>query len=245
MRFQFFVETFYIALTECTLLVPKGGSRFSRDHHRLSMQFVGDAGYKWADAADRALSLSLRKEPLGANATPDTPLENLAPQHFSTPNTEYPPNNDLLNGNIYDSLDEKSRRTTDMIFKHEAGPLGIHVVPEHNADARNQGLIVQSVEPGGRIDRDGRVQAHDKIIEINGKCLIGVQFQKAQELFREGLKTPELRLKVIKHPMNFHPSSPSTTDVYSEESEKENMIEGHERSKKTKFVSLERNIRVG
>lgn len=207
----------------------QGGTRFSRDHHRLSMQFVGDGSYKWADAADRALSLSLRKEPLGANAAPDTPLENLAPQHFSTPNTEHPPNSDLLNGNIYNSSSD--RRTLEMVFKHESGPLGIHVVPEHNADARNQGLIVQSVEPGGRIDRDGRVQAQDKIVEINGKCLIGVQFTKAQELFRDGLRTSELKLKVIKHPLNFHPSSPSGTDVYSEESEKENMIEGHERSK--------------
>ncbi|ODN05513.1 Partitioning defective 3 [Orchesella cincta] len=200
----------------------EGGNRFSRDHHRLSMQFVGDAGYKWADAADRALSLSLRKEPLGANATPDTPLENLAPQHFSTPNTEHPPT-DLLNGNILDLDAEK--RLVEIIMRHEAGPLGIHVVPEHNADGRNQGLIVQSVEPGGRVDRDGRVQAQDKIIEINGQYLVGVQFQKAQELFRESLKSAELRLKVIKHQLNYNPLS----DLYSEESEKENMIEGHEK----------------
>ncbi|CAL8072840.1 unnamed protein product [Orchesella dallaii] len=201
----------------------EGSNRFSRDHHRLSMQFVGDAGYKWADAADRALSLSLRKEPLGANATPDTPLEDLAPQHFSTPNTEHPPNSDLLNGNVQDFDAEK--RFVDIVMKHEAGPLGIHVVPDHNADGRNQGLIVQSVEPGGRIDRDGRVQAQDKIIEINGQYLIGVPFQKAQELFRESLKSAELRLKVIKHSINYNLLS----DMYSEESEKENMIEGHEK----------------
>lgn len=197
------------------------------------MQFVGDGGYKWADAADRAMSLSLRKEPLGANATPDTPLENSPPQHFSTPNSEYPPKSDLLNGNLLilsSSADAQKRKTIEIVLNHEAGPLGIHVVPEHNADARNQGLIVQSVEPGGRIDRDGRVQAQDKIIEINGQCLIGVQFQKAQELFREGLKSSELKLIVVKHPMNVIASTVNS-DVYSEESEKENMIEGHEKSK--------------
>lgn len=201
------------------------------------MQFVGDSGYKWADAADRALSLSLRKEPLGANAAPETPMENLAPQHFSTPTSEYPPHSQLLNGSVHDSFSSEiqPRRMLDIVLKHEPGPLGIHVVPEHNADARNQGLIVQSVEPGGRIDRDGRVQANDKIIEINEQCLIGVQFQKAQELFRDGLKAAELRLKVLKHSTNFDTSS-LHTDLYSEESEKENMIEGQEKSKLPQLV---------
>lgn len=56
-------------------------TRFVRDSNRLSMQILGDnpSAYKWADAADRAISTHLasrvylsqdgRKEPLGANSS--------------------------------------------------------------------------------------------------------------------------------------------------------------------------------
>ena len=43
---------------------------------------------------------------------------------------------------------------------------------------REIGLVVQGVEAGGRIFRDGRLRVKDQIIEINGTSLIGVDFLK-------------------------------------------------------------------
>ena len=52
----------------------------------------------------------------------------------------------------------------DIVIPNEIGPLGVHVVP-CDTDGR---LIVQGIEPGGRIDRDGRLAVSDCIVAING-----------------------------------------------------------------------------
>ena len=72
------------------------------------------------------------------------------------------------------------------------GPLGIHVVP-CNEDGR---LVVQGIEPGGRVDRDGRLAVGDEIVEINGFPLTNVLFNKAQEIFKEALLHKDLVLQV-------------------------------------------------
>lgn len=43
---------------------------------------------------------------------------------------------------------------------------------------RESGLMVQGIEPGGRINQDGRLKVHDRIIEINGQDLHNVTFPK-------------------------------------------------------------------
>ena len=116
----------------------------------------------------------------------------------------------------------------ELTLKYESGPLGIHLIPEH------RGLIIQGVEPGGRIDRDGRLHSQDKIIEINSHSLLGLPFQQAQELFREGLTNPEIRLKVVKNSKNqVKDQSNHVQQLVSrfngEVEEKENMIQSQER----------------
>ena len=55
-------------------------------------------------------------------------------------------------------------------------------------------LLVQGVEAGGHIHRDGRIAIEDRIIEINSHLLKDVPFHRAQELFRNAL---QVRLKFI------------------------------------------------
>lgn len=75
-----------------------------------------------------------------------------------------------------------------MVLPNEGGqPLGIHVVPDYSPLGNELGLLVQGVEPGGRIHRDGRIQVQDRIIEINHHPLKDVPFHRAQELFRNAL----------------------------------------------------------
>lgn len=65
-----------------------------------------------------------------------------------------------------------------IIIRNEPGPLGIHVVPDYDRFGKDKGLLVQGIEPGGRIDRDGRLTIFDRIVEINGQNLINMPFQR-------------------------------------------------------------------
>lgn len=65
-----------------------------------------------------------------------------------------------------------------IVIRNEPGPLGIHVVPDYDRLGKDRGLLVQGIEPGGRIDRDGRLAIFDRIIEINGQNLLNMPFQR-------------------------------------------------------------------
>ncbi|XP_021913897.1 partitioning defective 3 homolog isoform X3 [Zootermopsis nevadensis] len=188
---------------ECS---SSGFTRFVRDgSNRLSMQFLGDGagGFRWADAAEtaaitsgpavRGQSKSLprdhrRKEPLGqANST--SPVLRTAHHHSHS--------HVVHDSDIEDDLNSES--VEYVVMHNESGPLGIHVVPDYDRLGKDRGLLVQGIEPGGRIDRDGRLVVYDRIIEINGQNLLNMPFQRVQEIFKDSLRCPELQLRVIKH----------------------------------------------
>ncbi|RMZ98648.1 partitioning defective 3 -like protein [Brachionus plicatilis] len=67
-------------------------------------------------------------------------------------------------------------------------PLGIHVIPSHDSNTqKDSGLIIQQIEPNGRVHKDGRLQVGDRIIEINGKNLVDTDFAQCQEMLREAI----------------------------------------------------------
>jgi len=41
---------------------------------------------------------------------------------------------------------------------------------------RDVGLLIQGIEPNGRIHRDGRLRVNDHIVAINGISLLGTDF---------------------------------------------------------------------
>lgn len=65
-----------------------------------------------------------------------------------------------------------------VVLHNESGPLGIHVVPDYDRLGKDRGLLVQGIEPGGRIARDGRLAPFDRIIEINGCNLLDMPFHR-------------------------------------------------------------------
>ena len=77
--------------------------------------------------------------------------------------------------------------STYLVLPNEGGPLGIHVVPDYSPLGSEMGLLVQGVESGGRIHRDGRIHVGDRIVDINSNPLRDVAFHRAQELFRNAL----------------------------------------------------------
>ncbi|XP_063236396.1 partitioning defective 3 homolog B isoform X3 [Bacillus rossius redtenbacheri] len=204
-------------------LSPGGGersafTRFARDgSSRLSMQFSGDA--HWADAADRLAahqSKSLprerrRKEPLGEANSPPARLPDSDPEDRpGVDSAEY------------------------VVISNDGEPLGIHVVPDYDALGEETGILVQGVEPRGKVARCARLAVSDRIVEINGRNLLNMPFHRVQEIFKDALRSPELRLRVLRRsatglkrrpPAPIYPRSHAPADK-----ENQAMVEGGERA---------------
>lgn len=150
-----------------------------------------NAGYRWAEAADNALLSS------AVSATPvTTPPDYEETMHRRTRSLRREPV-----GATSESIplnDGHSTSTSSLtqlvVLPNEGGPLGIHVVPDYSPLGNELGLLVQGVEPGGRIHRDGRVAVQDRIVEINSHPLKDVPFNRAQELFRNALQVRNTNL---------------------------------------------------
>ncbi|GFY59485.1 partitioning defective 3 homolog [Trichonephila inaurata madagascariensis] len=119
-----------------------------------------------------------RKEPLGGPIT--------SPKH-SADETE-----------DSDCSNSSHTKVEVMKLKNEDGPLGIRIVPADESPDRNNGVIIQGIEPGGRIDRDGRFSVGDRITEINGLKLCKDSYRNAHEILKDAMKAPELSIHCIK-----------------------------------------------
>ncbi|GBM32569.1 Partitioning defective 3 [Araneus ventricosus] len=119
-----------------------------------------------------------RKEPLGGPIT--------SPKH-STDEAE-----------DSDCSHSSNSKVEVMKLKNEDGPLGIRIVPADESHERNNGVIIQGIEPGGRIDRDGRFAVGDRITEINGLKLSKDSYRNAHEILKDAMKAPELSIHCIK-----------------------------------------------
>ncbi|MCJ8732721.1 hypothetical protein PDJAM_G00214550 [Pangasius djambal] len=80
----------------------------------------------------------------------------------------------------------------------EHGPLGIHVVPYCSSlSGRAVGLHIRSVEENSRSRREGIFQDDDCIIKINDTELMDKSFSQSQEVFRQAMRLPAVRLEVL------------------------------------------------
>ena len=178
---------------------------FNRDANRLSIQICHEDG-RWLEAAERAALGQFQQQ--GSN----TASNNGGSLTSSGGNRQRAIDAKIK---LFESAASSQRREplggtspphlvyrkpsdklTHVVIQNEIGPLGIHVVP--SGDPGNPGLTIQGIEPGGRIDRDGRLAVHDRIVEINGYSLLELPFSKAQEIFKEALFAKELQLVVVK-----------------------------------------------
>ncbi|XP_052798357.1 partitioning defective 3 homolog isoform X4 [Mya arenaria] len=154
-------------------------TRFARDSWRQSLGNQPNM-FRWLEAQERQedrIKQTERQGPIGSATSPEHDSAKL-----STPAGPVKKEVGIL-----------------ICLDNNGTPLGIHVVPDFNEAGRESGLMVQGIETGGRIEQDGRLKVHDRIIEINGHDLHDVTFSKAQEIFRNAMKTEEVKLKVVKH----------------------------------------------
>uniref|UniRef100_A0AAY4ALT4 PDZ domain-containing protein n=1 Tax=Denticeps clupeoides TaxID=299321 RepID=A0AAY4ALT4_9TELE len=83
---------------------------------------------------------------------------------------------------------------------NDGGPLGIHVVPFSGRDRRTLGLLVKRLEHGGKAEQQGLFQENDCIVRINNGDLRNIRFEQyeaAQNMFRQAMRTPMIRFHVV------------------------------------------------
>ncbi|XP_042903648.1 partitioning defective 3 homolog isoform X2 [Parasteatoda tepidariorum] len=98
-----------------------------------------------------------------------------------------------------DSSSSINQKIEVIKLKKEDGPLGIRIVPAaDDSNKKNKGVMIQGIEPGGRIDRDGRFSVGDCITEINGFKISKDSYRNAQEILKDAMKAPELKIHCIK-----------------------------------------------
>uniref|UniRef100_UPI0037E8FC59 partitioning defective 3 homolog B isoform X2 n=1 Tax=Semicossyphus pulcher TaxID=241346 RepID=UPI0037E8FC59 len=80
----------------------------------------------------------------------------------------------------------------------EDSPLGIHVVPYSSSlSGRSLGLFIRGVEEESRSRKEGLFQEDECIVKINNTDLMDKTFSQAQEVFRQAMRSPVVRLEVI------------------------------------------------
>ncbi|XP_072541759.1 partitioning defective 3 homolog B isoform X3 [Salminus brasiliensis] len=80
----------------------------------------------------------------------------------------------------------------------EHGPLGIHVVPYSSSlSGRALGLHIRGVEENSRSKREGIFQDDECIVKINDTELMDKTFSQSQEVFRQAMRSPIVRLEVL------------------------------------------------
>ncbi|XP_041354927.1 afadin-like [Gigantopelta aegis] len=98
--------------------------------------------------------------------------------------------------------EQKSPEVMTVIFKKVKGSMGLSIVAARGEGQRERGIYIKSVVPGGAAALDGRLQAGDQLLEVDGMSLVGLTQDKAAELMtRTGLT---VTLKVAKQGAIFH-----------------------------------------
>ncbi|XP_063743937.1 partitioning defective 3 homolog B isoform X2 [Eleginops maclovinus] len=99
-----------------------------------------------------------------------------------------PPSKHSYNGSL--------TRTVEILG--EDSPLGIHVVPYSSSlSGRSLGLYIRGVEEESRSRKEGLFQEDECIVMINNNDLMDKTFSQAQEVFRQAMHSPVVRLEVV------------------------------------------------
>ncbi|XP_059184214.1 par-3 family cell polarity regulator beta a [Centropristis striata] len=91
-----------------------------------------------------------------------------------------------------------STLTRAVEFPGDWGPLGIHVIPYCSSlSGRTLGLHIKGIEENSRSKRENIFQQDECIVQINNTPLQDKTFAQSQEVFRQAMTTPTVRLEVL------------------------------------------------
>ncbi|KAJ8350307.1 hypothetical protein SKAU_G00254370 [Synaphobranchus kaupii] len=90
------------------------------------------------------------------------------------------------------------RLTQSVQISGECGPLGIRVIPYCSSlSGRSLGLHIRSVEENSRSKKEGLFHEDECIVKINDTELMDKSFVQSQEVFRQAMRSPTVRLEVV------------------------------------------------
>ncbi|XP_074640030.1 afadin-like [Tubulanus polymorphus] len=120
--------------------------------------------------------------------------------YMGPPNEVPPPRQPGAGGSINDVPNEPEVCT--IVFNKVKGSMGLSIVAATGENQDKRGIYIKSVVPDGAAALDGRLQAGDQLLEVDGKSLIGVSQEKAAELM---VKTGDrVTLKVARKAAVYH-----------------------------------------
>ncbi|XP_041836493.1 E3 ubiquitin-protein ligase PDZRN3-B isoform X2 [Melanotaenia boesemani] len=102
--------------------------------------------------------------------------------------TEYSDRIDSLTKTVASSCKEDETQSVTAVLLREGGSLGFNIVggrpcADDNDSASNEGIFVSKIVEKGPSDKEGGLQIHDRIIEVNGKDLSKATHDQAVEAF--------------------------------------------------------------
>ncbi|XP_062853618.1 E3 ubiquitin-protein ligase PDZRN3-B [Trichomycterus rosablanca] len=115
--------------------------------------------------------------------------------------TEYSARIDSLNKSLAPPVKGGESKSVLVVLYRESGSLGFNIVggrpcAENEDGMSNEGIFVSKIVENGAADKEGGLQIHDRIMEVNGKDLSKATHDQAVEAFRtakEPIKVQVLR----------------------------------------------------
>ncbi|XP_008279572.1 E3 ubiquitin-protein ligase PDZRN3-B isoform X1 [Stegastes partitus] len=103
--------------------------------------------------------------------------------------TEYSDRIDSLTKTVAFSCKEGETKSVTVVLLREGGSLGFNIIggrpcADDNDSTSNEGIFVSKIVEKGPADKEGGLQIHDRIIEVNGKDLSKATHDQAVEAFR-------------------------------------------------------------
>lgn len=76
----------------------------------------------------------------------------------------------------------KEPEIVEVSFEKVKGSIGLSIVAAKGDGQMSRGIYIKSVVPGGAAALDGRLQAGDQLLEVDGRSLVGLSQEKAANL---------------------------------------------------------------
>ncbi|XP_022601140.1 E3 ubiquitin-protein ligase PDZRN3 isoform X1 [Seriola dumerili] len=145
-----------------------------------------------------SLDREFKKQTIKANKREKSLLAQLSAVHselqmtalkYQKKFTEYSERIDSLTKTVAFSCKEGETKSVTVVLLREGGSLGFNIIggrpcADENDSTSNEGIFVSKIVEDGPADKEGGLQIHDRIIEVNGKDLSKATHDQAVEAFR-------------------------------------------------------------
>ncbi|BFZ25291.1 hypothetical protein BsWGS_28330 [Bradybaena similaris] len=128
--------------------------------------------------------------------------------------TVYMEGEDMLNGHTVPVDLPPAPEMMSISLQKVNGSMGLSIVAAQGEGVPEAGIYIKSVVEGGAAELDGRLDAGDQLVEVDGKSLIGVSQDVAAELMTRTGQVVQLKVAkqaVLYHNLGFILGQPSIT----------------------------------